>query len=141
MLPATWLFKHFLVKRFYIRKGSFIGILGVMDIGLTSTAMTTFITTNERNDNGLFDRWLFDDENNEVCKAEIMKDKDGNAVVVQLDTPAEFRGKGYARKMLEAIGTKDTDNELRVISTETALGYYRKIGYTEIAPHIFATRF
>ena len=105
------------------------------------TTMTTFITTNERNDNGLFDRWLFDDNNNEVCKAEIMKDKDGNAVVVQLDTPVEFRGMGYARKMLEAIGTKDTDNELRVISTETALGYYRKIGYTEIAPHIFATRF
>ena len=102
---------------------------------------TTYITTNERNENGLFDRWLFDDEDNEVCKAEIMKDKDGNAVVIQLDTPTEFRGKGYARKMLEAIGTKDTDKELRVISTETALGYYRKIGYTEIAPHIFATNF
>ena len=102
--------------------------------------MTTYITTNERNENGLFDRWLFDDEDNEVCKAEIMKDKDGNAVVIQLDTPVEFRGKGYARKMLEAISTKDTDKELRVISTETALGYYRKIGYTEIAPHIFAIR-
>lgn len=101
---------------------------------------TTYITTHERNDNGLFDRWLFDDKDNEVCKAEIMKDKDGNVVVIQLDTPVEFRGKGYARQMLKEIGRR-TDNELRVISTETALGYYRKLGYTEIAPHIFATRF
>ena len=103
--------------------------------------MTTFKTTTERNDNGIFDRWLIDETGNEVCKAEVMKDKQGNVVVIQLDTPAEHRGKGYARQMLEAIGTNDTKKELRVISTETALGYYRKIGYTEIAPHIFATQF
>ena len=103
--------------------------------------MTNFKTTTERNENGIFDRWLIDEAGNEVCKAEIMKDKEGNAVVIQLDTPAEFRGKGYARQMLEAIGTNDTKKQLRVISTETALTYYRKIGYTEIAPHIFATTF
>ena len=103
--------------------------------------MTTFKTTTERNDNGIFDRWLIDEAGNEVCKAEVMKDKQGNVVVIQLDTPAEHRGKGYARQMLEAIGTNATKKELRVISTETALGYYRKIGYTEIAPHIFATKF
>lgn len=103
--------------------------------------MTTFKTTTERNDNGLFDRWLIDEAGNKVCTAEIMKDKAGNAVVIQLDTPVEYRGRGYARKMLEAIGTTDTKKELRVISTETALGYYRKIGYTEIAPHIFSTSF
>ena len=103
--------------------------------------MTTFKTTTERNDNGLFDRWLFDDAGNEVCKAEVMMTKRGNVVVIQLDTPVEFRGNGYARTMLEAIGTNDTENELHVISTETALGYYRKIGYTEIAPHVFSTNF
>ena len=103
--------------------------------------MTTFKTTTERNENGIFDRWLIDEDGNEVCKAEIMKDKAGNAVVIQLDTPVEFRGMGYAREMLEAIGTNDTDNELRIISTETALGYYHKLGYAEIAPHIFATTF
>ena len=103
--------------------------------------MTTFKTTTERNEIGLFDRWLIDEAGNEVCKAEVMMTKRGNVVVVQLDTPVEYRGKGYARKMLEAIGTNDTKNELRVISTETALGYYRKLGYTEIAPHVFATRF
>lgn len=102
---------------------------------------TLFKTTKERNENGIFDRWLIDEAGNEVCKAEIMKDKDGNAVVIQLDTPVEFRGMGYARQMLKHIGTKDTKKELRVISTETALGYYRKIGYIEIAPHIFATTF
>ena len=102
--------------------------------------MIQFKTTTTRNDNGIFDRWLVED-GVEVCKAEIMTDKDGNAVVIQLDTPVEFRGKGYAYKMLEEIGTNDTDKELRVISTETALGYYKKIGFTEIAPHIFATRF
>ena len=101
----------------------------------------TFNTTTERNQNGIFDRWLLDQAGNKVCTAEIMKDKDGNAVVIQLDTPVEYRGKGYARKMLEFIGTQDTNKELRVISTETALGYYRKIGYTEIAPHIFSTTF
>ena len=103
--------------------------------------MTTFKTTTERNENGIFDRWLIDEAGNEVCKAEIMKDKAGNAVVIQLDTPVEYRGNGFARQMLKAIGTKDTKKELRVISTETALGYYRKIGYAEIAPHIFATTF
>ena len=40
-------------------------------------------------------------------------------------------------QVLEEIKTNDTDKELRVISTETALGYYRKIGFVEIAPHIF----
>ena len=103
--------------------------------------MTTLKTTTERNENGIFDRWLIDEDGHEVCKAEIMKDKQGNAVVIQLDTPVEYRGKGYARQMLEAIGTTDTKKELRVISTETALGYYRKIGYMEIAPHIFSTTF
>lgn len=102
---------------------------------------TTFKTTTERNQNGIFDRWLIDEAGNEVCKAEIMRDKEGNAVVIQLDTPTEFRGMGFAREMLKQIGTKDTKKELRVISTETALGYYRKIGFTEIAPHIFATSF
>ena len=102
--------------------------------------MIQFKTTTTRNDNGIFDRWLFDD-GIEVCKAEMMTDKEGNAVVIQLDTPEEFRGKGYAYKMLMEIGTNDTDKELRVISTETALGYYIKKGFVEIAPHIFATRF
>ena len=99
---------------------------------------TTFITSDTRNDNGLFDRQLTLD-GVVVCTAEIMKDKNGNAVVVQLDTPVEHRGRGYAREMLTHIGHKDTDAELRVISTETALGYYRKLGYTEIAPHVFST--
>ena len=99
-----------------------------------------FITTTTRNDNGLFPRVLMVN-GQVVCTAEIMKDKKGNAVVVQLDTPAEHRGHGYARHMLSQIGTQDTNKELRVISTEHALGYYKKLGYTEIAPHIFSTTF
>ena len=103
--------------------------------------MTNFKTALKTSEPGIFDRWLIDEAGNEVCKAEIMKDKAGNAVVIQLDTPVEYRGNGFARQMLKAIGTKDTKKELRVISTETALGYYRKIGYAEIAPHIFSTTF
>ena len=102
--------------------------------------MLNYETTTERNEDGLLPRYLTQD-GTVVCSAQMMMDKNGNAVVVQLDTPQEHRGNGYAQEMLRCIGTKDTDKELRVISTVTALGFYRKIGYNEIAPHVFSASY
>jgi histone acetyltransferase (RNA polymerase elongator complex component) len=102
--------------------------------------MLDFLTTTERNDDGLLPRYLTL-LGTVVCTALMMLDKQGNAVVVQLDTPKEHRGNGYAKEMLRLIGTRDTDKELRVISTVTALGYYRMLGYEEIAPHVFTTTY
>lgn len=101
---------------------------------------TTYQTSTERNDDGLFPRYLTLDGAT-VCTAQMMMDKNGNAVVIQLDTPEQHRGNGYAQEMLRCIGTHDTNKELRVISTVTALGFYRKIGYNEIAPHVFSTTY
>ena len=102
--------------------------------------MLNYETTTERNDDGLLPRFLTL-LGTIVCSALMMLDKQGNAVVIQLDTPKEHRGNGYAKEMLRLIGTRDTDKELRVISTSTALGYYRKLGYTELCPHIFTTTY
>jgi hypothetical protein len=99
-----------------------------------------FLTTTERNDDGLLPRYLTL-LGTVVCTALMMLDKQGNAVVIQLDTPKEHRGNGYAKEMLRCIGTQDTDKELRVISTSTALGYYRMLGYNEIAPHVFSATY
>ena len=95
-------------------------------------------TSSKPNEVGTYDRWLLDQNGNKVCKAEIMVDKDGNVVVIQLDTPPAHRRRGYARHLLNLIGIRETTKELRVISTETALGFYRKLGFTEIAPHVFS---
>ena len=102
--------------------------------------MLDYQTTTDRNDDGLLPRSLTHNGVT-VCTAQMMMDKNGNAVVIQLDTPKEHRGNGYAQEMLRCIGTQETDKELRVISTVTALGFYRKIGYTEIAPHVFSTTY
>ena len=102
--------------------------------------MLDFLTTTERNDDGLLPRYLTL-LGTIVCSALMMLDKQGNAVVIQLDTPKEHRGNGYAKELLRLIGTHDTDKELRVISTSTALGYYRMLGYSEVAPHVFCATF
>ena len=102
--------------------------------------MLDFLTTTDKNDDGLLPRYLTL-LGTIVCSALMMLDKQGNAVVIQLDTPKEHRGNGYAQEMLRLIGTQDTNKELRVISTVTALGYYRMLGYNEIAPHVFRATF
>ena len=101
--------------------------------------MAVFYTmSSERNENGLYEHSLVDVHTREVvCVAEVMKDREGHTVVIQLDTPVKHRGKGYARELLRLLGTYAQDSLLRVVSTVTALGYYHKLGYTEVAPHVF----
>ena len=98
---------------------------------------TYYTSTTHTTDTGLSTRWLTDEEGDRVCKAEFMHDHHGNAVVVQLDTPKVYRGFGYARKLLSEIKNRETNHKLRVTANVSACGYYEKLGYTEIAPHIY----
>ena len=71
----------------------------------------------------------------DVCKAMYIVVK-GQIVVMQLDTPKEHRGKGYAKEMLDEIRGK-SKCPIRVVSTETALGYYHKLNYKQLTPNVF----
>ena len=71
----------------------------------------------------------------DMCSAMYME-PDGKIVVIQLDTPKEHRGRGYARELLEELRDK-SNCPIRVISTETAGGYYHKLNYTQVAPNVF----
>ena len=88
-------------------------------------------------ENGLRVRSLTDGFGECVCRAEFMHDHHGNAVVVELETPEFYRGFGYARQLLSEIGRRETKGQLRVISNEKARSYYKKLGFTEIAPSIY----
>ena len=93
------------------------------------TAPTTQITEED----GLFYISMTVDAD-EVCAACYMLDKAQNVVVIQLDTPVEHRGNGYATALLEGLQSH------RVISTSHAVGFYRKLGYTEVSQYIFQSR-
>jgi len=102
--------------------------------------MTTnayYTSTNTVSDDGLLTRWMTNDEGEKVCEAMFMLDHHGDAIVIQLDTPKLYRGKGYARRLLAEIGKRETKGNLRVISNASACSYYEKLGYKEIAPHVF----
>ena len=71
----------------------------------------------------------------DMCSAMYIVVK-GQIVVIQLDTPKEHRGRGYARELLEELRDK-SNCPIRVISTETAVGYYHKLNYTQVAPNVF----
>ena len=76
----------------------------------------------------------------EVCTACYMCDKAQRVVIIQLDTPVEHRGNGYATALLESIQRREKTGPIRVISTSHAVGFYRKLGYTEVSPYIFQSR-
>ena len=73
----------------------------------------------------------------EVCTACYMRDKAQRVVIIQLDTPVEHRGNGYATALLEDIQSREGTSPIRVISTSHAVGFYNKLGYTEVSPFIF----
>lgn len=98
---------------------------------------TYYTSTTKITEDGLLTRWLTDEEGDRVCKAEFMLDHDGDAVVVQLDTPKVYRGKGYARKLLSEIGKRETTGYLMVLANAHAAPYYEKLGYTEVAPFVY----
>ena len=98
---------------------------------------THYESTDIVSDDGLFTRWMTDEKGEKVCEAMFMLDHHGDAIVVQLDTPNLHRGKGYARQLLTEIGKRETKGNLRVISNAYACSYYEKLGYIEVAPHVF----
>lgn len=98
---------------------------------------TCYTSTTKVTDDGLLTRWLTDEKGYRVCKAEFMLDHNGDAVVVQLDTPKAYRGNGYARKLLNEIGKRETAGYLLVIANAAASSFYEKLSYTEIAPYIY----
>lgn len=98
---------------------------------------TYYTSTTKITDDGLLTRWLTDEEGYRVCKAEFMLDHNGNAVVVQLDTPKAYRSNGYARKLLNEIGKRETTGYLLVIANAATSSFYEKLNYTEIAPYTY----
>ena len=73
----------------------------------------------------------------EVCTACYMRDKAQRVVIIQLDTPVEHRGNGYATALLERIQSLEEAGPIRVISTSHATGFYNKLGYIEVSPFVF----
>ena len=73
----------------------------------------------------------------EVCTACYIYDKARRVVIIQLDTPVEHRGNGYATALLERIESLEGAGPIRVISTSHAVGFYNKLGYTEVSPFVF----
>ncbi len=96
------------------------------------------ITTTQ--DEELFYVSLTNQDGEEVCTSSYMRDKADRVVIIQLDTPVEHRGKGNATALLEAIQRQEGASPIRVISTSHALGFYRKLGYTEVSPFIFQNK-
>ena len=96
-----------------------------------------YTATSKVTDDGLLTRWLTDEEGYRVCKAEFMLDHNGDAVVVQLDTPKAYQSNGYARKLLAQIHMRETSGNLMVLANAHAAPYYEKLGYTEVAPYVF----
>ena len=75
-------------------------------------------------------------DNIEVCTASFTRDRTDRVVVIQIDTLEEHRGKGYARRLLSNI-REGEKQPIHVVSTSHAVGFYKKIGYTQVAPFIF----
>ena len=71
-----------------------------------------------------------------VCELSYIRDKDDRVVVMELNTIEEYRGKGYARQLLSDMQSVE-QQPIRVVSTDHAVGYYRKLGYVEVAPYVF----
>ncbi len=79
---------------------------------------------------------ITDSNNIEVCSASFIRDRTGRIVVMQIDTHKEHRRKGYARTLLSNI-REGEKQPIHVVSTSHAVGFYKKIGYTQVAPFIF----
>ena len=88
-------------------------------------------------DEDLFYVTMTNESNDQVCSACYMRDKAQRLVIIQLDTPLEYRGNGYATALLERLQSQEGTSAIRVISTSAALGFYQKLGYTQVSPYIF----
>ena len=84
----------------------------------------------------MIDVQLTDDSNNVVSELSYIRDKEGRVVVMELNTPIEYRGKGYARQLLSDVQSKE-EQSIRVVSTDHAVGYYQRLGYHEVGPYVF----
>ncbi len=84
----------------------------------------------------MIDVQLTDDSNNVVSELSYIRDSNDRVVVMELNTPLEHRGKGYARKLLSKVQVGENQLIL-VVSTDYAVGYYRKLGFVEVAPYVF----
>mgnify|MGYP000229598456 CR=1 FL=1 len=71
-----------------------------------------------------------------VCELSYIRDSGNRVVVMELNTPEQYRGKGYARQLLSELQSVE-EQSMRVVSTDHAVGYYRKLGYLEVAPYVF----
>ena len=71
-----------------------------------------------------------------VCELSYIRDRTGRVVVMELNTPEEYRGNGYARQLLSDM-QREEQQPIRVVSTHHAVGYYHKLGYVEVAPYVF----
>ena len=91
-------------------------------------------------DEELFYISMTDADGSEICSACYMKDKAQRVVIIQLDTPVEHRGNGYATALLEEIQNIEEAGPIRVISTSHAVGFYRKLGYTEVSQFNFVNK-
>ncbi len=72
----------------------------------------------------------------EVCELSYIRDRTGRVVIMELNTPEEYRGNGYARELLSDMQSGE-EQRIRVVSTHHAVGYYRMLGYMEVAPYVF----
>ena len=51
------------------------------------------------------DKTLTNADGVEVCELSYIRDKDNRVIVMELNTPEEYRGKGYARQLLSDMQT------------------------------------
>ncbi len=84
----------------------------------------------------MIDIQLTDDNGIIVSELSYIRDSEGRVVVMELNTPEEYRGRGYARQLLSKVQIGE-EQSIRVVSTDHAVGYYRKLGYQEIGPYVF----
>lgn len=100
-------------------------------------ALPTYHRDPQPSPSGLYGAHLTDQSGAVVCSAGFLYDGEGNTVVIDIATPEALRGQGYAKTLLGDLRRLETPKALRVVSTEHAVGFYRKLGYQEIAPYVF----
>ena len=84
----------------------------------------------------MIDKTLTNADGVEVCELSYIRDRTGRVIVMELNTPEEYRGKGYARELLSDM-QREEEQRIRVVSTHHAVGYYNMLGYKEVAPYVF----
>ncbi len=64
-------------------------------------------------------------------------DANGRALVFELWTSPNHRGKGDASALLTAIDFHESKHPLRVVANKKAKGFYKKHNFIEVAPNVF----